>query len=193
MTDPLSSGAGPVPPRGPAAADVLASAWWVALLLGGLNLVAGLVVLIEPHNSLLAIALVVGIYLVIAGILALMAGFSRSRDRGVVIAFAILAIIAGAFVIARPGSAVHGVRIVFGIYLVISGFAHLGTAAVMSGDRLSEILRGALELIAGIVFLVAPKLGLGAVALFFGIYLLVRGALEVTVALALREAAHQIR
>jgi uncharacterized membrane protein HdeD (DUF308 family) len=193
VTDPLASSGLGAPPRGPASADVLARAWWIPLVSGLLNLIAGLVILIEPHNSLLAIALVLGIYLVIAGILTLIAGFSRPGDRGVVIAFAILAIIAGAFVIARPGSAVHGVRIVFGLYLLISGFAHFGMAAMDSTHRGREIMRGALELIAGIVFLAAPKLGLAAVALFFGIYLLIRGALEVAVALALREATHPDR
>lgn len=192
VSDPLSpSGFGATPPRGPAAAEVLARAWWIPLVAGLLNLIAGLVILIEPHNSLLAIALVLGIYLVIAGILTLIAGLARPRDRGIVIAFAILAIIAGAFVIARPGSAVHGVRIVFGLYLLISGLAHLGSVVFESGNRGQEILRGSLEVIGGIVFLAAPKLGLAAVALFLGIYLLIRGALEVTLALALREAKHE--
>jgi uncharacterized membrane protein HdeD (DUF308 family) len=108
------------------------------------------------------------------------------------IVFAILAIVAGAFVIARPGSAVHGVRIVFGIYLLISGLAHLGLGMTMSGSRRAEIVRGVLEVIAGIVFLAAPKLGLAAVALFLGIYLLIRGALEITVAFGLREAKRDL-
>jgi uncharacterized membrane protein HdeD (DUF308 family) len=172
---------------------MVADAWWVPLVTGILNLIAGLVVLIEPHNSLLAIALVVGIYLVIAGLLTLMAGLARSRDRWLILVFGVLAVIAGAFVIARPGSAVHGVRIVFGIYLLISGLAHLGLAASIQGDRRAEIVRGVLELIGGVVFLAAPKIGLAAVALFFGIYLLMRGILEVVLAFGLRGAKHRLR
>jgi uncharacterized membrane protein HdeD (DUF308 family) len=140
----------------------------------------------------LAIALVLGIYLVIAGIFALVAGAGSAPHRGVVIAVGLLAIVAGAFVIARPGSAVHGVRIVFGIYLLLSGLAHLWLGARMSGSRSGEILRGVLEVIAGIVFLVSPKLSLAAVALFLGIYLLLRGAVEIAAALALREAKHDL-
>jgi uncharacterized membrane protein HdeD (DUF308 family) len=155
--------------------------------------IAALVILIEPHDSLLAIALVLGIYLVIAGVFALAAGLAGSTHRAAVITFAVLAIVAGIFVIARPGSAVHGVRIVFGIYLLISGLAHLGLAATMTGDRRAEIVRGVLELIAGIVFLVAPKVSLGVVALLLGIYLLLRGALEITASLALRQAGRELR
>jgi uncharacterized membrane protein HdeD (DUF308 family) len=189
VTDPYSSPAGAAgPPPGPAGLHEFLEAWWVPLVIGILNVIAALVILIEPHDSLLAIALVLGIYLAIAGALALALGFSGSSPRWGLIALAVLAVVAGAFVIARPGSAVHGVRIVFGIYLVVSGLAHLGLAASMSGDRRAEILRGVLEVIAGIVFLVAPKLGLAAVALFLGIYLLLRGALEIAAALALRQA-----
>ncbi len=193
MSDPLSAGVGGPPPRGPASAAELARAWWVPLVTGLLNVIAGLVVLIEPHNSLLAIALVLGIYLVIAGIFALATGVASTAHRGLLISFAILAVVAGAFVIGRPGSAVHGVRIVFGIYLVISGLVHVWMALRMIGDRRGEIVRGLLELIAGIVFLAAPKLSLAAVALFLGIYLLVRGALEITVSMALRHAHNELR
>jgi uncharacterized membrane protein HdeD (DUF308 family) len=193
MSDPLSSGVRGPPPRGPASAAELARAWWVPLATGLLNVIAGLVVLIEPHNSLLAIALVLGIYLVIAGVFALAAGVASVSHRGAVIAFAVLAIVAGIFVIARPGSAVHGVRIVFGIYLLASGLAHLWVASMSSDDRRSNVIRGGLELIAGVVFLAAPKLSLGAVALFLGIYLLVRGALEIMVSMALRQAHNELR
>jgi uncharacterized membrane protein HdeD (DUF308 family) len=194
MSDPnVSVGPDQLSPGDRAAAQMVADAWWVPLVTGILNLIAGLVVLIEPHNSLLAIALVVGIYLVIAGLLTLMAGFARSRDRWLVVIFGVLAVIAGAFVIARPGSAVHGVRIVFGIYLLISGLAHLGLAASIEGDRRAEIVRGVLELIGGVVFLAAPKIGLAAVALFFGIYLLMRGILEVALAFGLRGAKQRLR
>ncbi len=182
-----------IPAHDRAAIEILASAWWVALLVGVVNVIAALVVLIEPHTSLLAIALVVGIYLVIAGILIVSSGLGRSQDRWLPVAFGILAIIAGAFVIDRPGAAVHGVRIVFGIYLVVSGLAHLGLAARMQGDRRAEIVRGVLEIIAGIVFLAAPKLGLAALALFFGIYLLLRGLFELAFALALRRAGRELR
>jgi uncharacterized membrane protein HdeD (DUF308 family) len=159
--------------------------------LGVLNVVVALIVLIEPHNSLLAIALVLGIYLVIAGIFNLMAGLARSSQRGIVVGFAILAILAGVFVIARPGSAVHGIRIVFGIYLLIAGLAHLAMASVQEGDRWANIIRGALELLGGIIFLAAPKLGLAAVALFIGIYLLIRGALEIALAFSLRQGRRE--
>jgi uncharacterized membrane protein HdeD (DUF308 family) len=182
-------------PRGPASAETLLRAWWVPLLTGVLNIIAALVVLIEPHNSLKAIAVVLGIYLVIGGIMLGVTGLARADGTRGWWAFALgaLAVLAGIFVILRPGSAVHGVRIVFGIYLVLAGGAHIGIAAFVRGNRAGEVLRGSLDLIAGLVFLFAPKLGLAALALFLGVYLLIRGAVEVAVAVELRSALHDAR
>jgi uncharacterized membrane protein HdeD (DUF308 family) len=179
-------------PEGPASAETLLRAWWVPLLVGVVNLIAALVVLIEPHNSLKAIAVVLGIYLLLAGIMLGVTGLARAEATRGWWAFALgaLAVIAGIFVILRPGSAVHGVRIVFGIYLLLAGGAHLGIAAFAVGNRAGEVLRGALDLIGGLVFLFAPKLGLAALALFVGIYLLIRGAVEIALAVELRSALH---
>jgi uncharacterized membrane protein HdeD (DUF308 family) len=196
VTEPLSSPpTDHAPPRGPASTETLLRAWWVPLLTGTLNVIAALVVLIEPHNSLKAIAVVLGIYLVLAGLMLAVAGLAQPRPSGRWWAFALgaLAIIAGVFVIARPGSAVHGVRIVFGIYLLLAGGAHLGIAVVAVGNRVGEVVRGALDLIGGLVFLFAPKLGLGALALFVGVYLLIRGAVDLALAVELRRTLHHAR
>ncbi|HEY1716282.1 MAG TPA: DUF308 domain-containing protein [Solirubrobacteraceae bacterium] len=192
MSDPMSSThPGQAAPRGPASTEDLVRAWWVPLLVGVVNLIAALVVLIEPHNSLVAIAVVLGIYLLLAGIALIVAGFARpDPSRGwLTFALGALAVIAGIFVIVRPGSAVHGVRIVFGIYLVLAGALQLGLAVFAVGDRLGAVLRGALDLVGGLVFLFAPKLGLAALALFVGVYLILRGAVEIAVAVELRAAA----
>jgi uncharacterized membrane protein HdeD (DUF308 family) len=193
MSDPIpSTHPGHAASEGPASAETLLHAWWVPLLIGVVNVIAALVVLLEPHNSLVAIAVVLGIYLLLAGIALIVAGFARPNPSQGWLAFALgaLAILAGIFVILRPGSAVHGVRIVFGIYLVLAGAGHLGLAVFAVGDRIGEVLRGALDVVGGLVFLFAPKLGLAALALFVGVYLILRGGVEIAVAVELRAAAH---
>jgi uncharacterized membrane protein HdeD (DUF308 family) len=154
------------------------------------NIIAALVVLIEPHNSLVAITVVLGIYLILAGLALIVAGFARPDPSQGWLAFALgaLAVIAGIFVMVHPGSAVHGVRIIFGIYLLLAGAAHIGLSLFAAGNRLGEVLRGALDVVGGLVFLFAPKLGLAALALFVGIYLILRGAVEIAVAVELRAA-----
>jgi uncharacterized membrane protein HdeD (DUF308 family) len=183
-----AAGSGQPRPEPASDSDLLTRSWWVPLVAGILNLVAALIVLLEPHTSLLAIALVLGIYLLLVGISVMAAGLAADPRRWALVVLGALAVIAGIFVILRPGSAVHGVRVVFAIYLLISGALHLAVGASKDGDRANDVIRGVLELAAGILFLAAPKIGLTALALIVGIYLVLRGVLELMVALALREA-----
>lgn len=162
-----------------------ASAWWVALISGLLNLVAGLVVLVEPHTSLLAIALVLGIYLVIVGIATAAVGAFKHPLSWLLVAVGVAAVIAGAVVMARPGSAIRGVMVAFAIYLVLAGCLRIVAALAVSEGRGGEMLRGILDVAAGAVFLAAPKLGLAALALFVGLYLLVRAVIELLLAWSL--------
>lgn len=157
-------------------------AWAARLIAGGLSLIAALVVLIEPHGSLTAITVVLGIYLVIVGIVLAAGATLVDLNRWLVVALGVLAVIAGVFVIIHPGTAINTVRVVFGIYLLITGIVHLDAARRAEGNLLAETLPGVLSVIAGLVFLFAPKLGLAALALFVGVYLLIRAAVDFTLA-----------
>ncbi len=165
--------------------------WWAAALLGLLSLAAGLVVLIEPHTSLKAVAVVIGIYLVLLGIGIIGVGLQLPTRRGLVIAAGVLAIVAGVFVIARPGSALHGVRIVLGIYLLAVACVHFATAVLDRFNRRTDIVRGLVDLAGAIVLLVIPGLGLAAFAVIVGLYLLVSAVLEFLAAYILYQAQHQ--
>ncbi|HTU96942.1 MAG TPA: HdeD family acid-resistance protein [Solirubrobacteraceae bacterium] len=195
MIDSTSSTAGPAEPLGPADVDTLLRAWWVPLVLGVLNLIVALVVLIEPHNSLTAITVVLGIYLLLAGIALVVAAFALPDPSHTwwTFVFGALAVVGGVLVILHPGATLHGVRVIFGIYLLLAGFGTLVIALFYPVDRLREALRGAIDVVGGLVFLAAPKLGLAAVALFVGIYLILRGAIEIAVALELRSAGRAAR
>ncbi len=165
--------------------------WWAAALLGLLSLVAGLVVLFEPHTSLKAIAVVIGIYLVLLGIGIIAVGWGLPSSRGLVVAAGVLAIVAGAFVIARPGSALHGVRIVLGVYLLAAGCVHIATGFLDRLNRRTDIIRGLVDLAGAIVLLVIPGLGLAAFAVIVGLYLLITAALEFMAAYILYQARQQ--
>lgn len=161
--------------------------WLVPLVAGALNLIAALVVLIEPHGSLTAITVVLGIYLVIAGIIVVATATPADPNRLFAVILGVLAVIAGVFVMIHPGSAINAVRIIFGIYLLVTGGLRLVAVRREQRDRFTDILPGVLSVIAGLVFLFAPKLGLSALALFVGVYLLIRAALDLTIAWRLHQ------
>ncbi len=158
--------------------------WRVPLVIGILNLIAAIVILVEPHGTLTAITVVAGIYLLLLGIVIAAGGFSLEPTNWGVVALGVLAILGGIFVIIHPGSTLHGVRIVLGIYLVIAGVWRLLVGFKERGDqgRDRDLINGAIDLVAGLVLLFAPSLGLTAVAIIFGIYLILRGLLDLWVA-----------
>jgi hypothetical protein len=99
-----------------------------------------------------------------------LSGLAAPAHRWLVVTLGVLAIVAGGFVVVRPGSAVHGARIVFGSFLLIAGCTHLGAAALVSTDRLGEAMRARSTSSRASSFLFAPKLGLAALALFVAVY-----------------------
>lgn len=159
--------------------------FWVTLIPGAFNLIFGLIVLLEPHSSLVAVAIVIGIYLLIVSAVVIVAAVNRPGNDWGLVAVGVIGVLAALFVIFRPGSALHGVRIVLGIYLLIAGGANALSA--WREDSMRRTLGGAAELIAGLVLLFWPGIGLTAFALIVGVYLIVRGGLELYLAITVRD------
>jgi uncharacterized membrane protein HdeD (DUF308 family) len=166
--------------------------WWVLAIAAAFSFLAGIIVLAEPKNSLEALAVVLGIYLVVIGI----SGFvSALQDPGLTggvrilaVVMAGLTVVIGIIAILRPDSSVKFVAVLFGIYLIISGIRYLILAALLPVDRGVTLIHGLLDLIFGIVVVVWPKIGLGTLAVILGICLLFGGIVQLWAALALRRA-----
>ena len=57
--------------------------WWLALLIGVVSIVAGVIVIAKPSNSLATLAVIVGIFILVDGIVELVAALSgetQNRD-----------------------------------------------------------------------------------------------------------------
>ena len=67
-----------------------------------LGLIAGLVVLRRPGETLLALVLVLGIWLVVSGVVAFFRAFSRLEDRALQMLVAIAEIVLGILILACP-------------------------------------------------------------------------------------------
>lgn len=96
--------------------------WVLTLLRGVVGLVAGAVVLAWPHQTVLVVAVLLGAYLLVEG-LVLLTGelISPTRHRAVAIVASVVAIIGGIVVIADPSRSLHVVSKVLGAVLVCVG------------------------------------------------------------------------
>jgi uncharacterized membrane protein HdeD (DUF308 family) len=106
----------------------------LAGLLGILGLIAGLVILRRPGESLLALLLVLGIWLVVHGVAGfLMALFELREDRAARMLVAIADLVLGILILSLPDLSLRTVAILAGI-----GFIVRGVAAVYAGWQLRK-------------------------------------------------------
>jgi uncharacterized membrane protein HdeD (DUF308 family) len=152
------------------------SLWWLTIGVGILSVIAGVVVILKPSNSLATIAVVVGIFAVIDGIIALVRAISgSSAGRGFLVLIGIVSLVIGVVLIRHPSKSVSAIALVIGIWLIAMGAIRLVVAFEASGGRGWLLFVAIVELIAGIVIVAEPHIGVTALAVILGIGLILNG------------------
>lgn len=180
--------------RGGAAGGLVArdSRQWVLLAVdGALGIVVGIVALFLPGLAILTVAFLLGLGLLVQGVLQIVAALragTGATGRGWLLAFGVLALVAGVLVVFNPGSGI--LVLVYGLILwfVVAGVHDL--LAVSAGEhRVWSLVLGILSLVVAFVLLVSPATAVGVLALFVALGFLLRGGAELGLALSLRRLA----
>jgi len=156
---------------------------------GVLGAIAGILALVYPEITLLALALIAGINLLLLGVLSLVDAFSDDGDttsRVLAAVLGLLGIMAGLVVMRRPGESLLAVLIVLGIWLVVTGIVDLVRAIANAADRGLRLLAAVVDIVLGGLILALPDVSLKTLAVLIGIAFIVRGVLSVWRGLALR-------
>jgi uncharacterized membrane protein HdeD (DUF308 family) len=160
--------------------------WWLVGLLGVLAIAAGVLAIVYPNITLLALGLIVGIYLVIAGAsyIGLATVESPTSAGGRVLRYIVgfLSILAGLICLVRPGAGVLALLIALSFWFIITGVADLARALDVREHRVIAIILGVVSIAAGVVVVANPDIGLATLALLAGIGFIVRGTVEVMAA-----------
>jgi uncharacterized membrane protein HdeD (DUF308 family) len=173
--------------------EAVGRTWWIALLLGLVSIAVGILALVYPGETLGTIAIIFGVYLLVAALVQLALAFGESeRARGALLLSAAVAGIAGLLVIRHPGGSVQVVALAFGIYLVIMGMMRLYAAVYAIGGRGWLILWGLVDAAAGILIVAWPQFGVATLAVVISIVLLTRGIVMCALAFVLRAATHEV-
>ena len=169
-------------------AEAIGSLWWLPLLRGILLLILGGYALFRPEMPIGALAQVIGFFVMVDGILAILAGIlGKVPSRLWVIVRGTLATLAGLFVIANP-LLVSGITATVLLYIlaftaILVGLIEIAAAIhdrkeIEGGGWL--VFGGALSVLFGVLVLMAPlSFGLlvvrvlGGYAIFSGVSLIV--------------------
>jgi uncharacterized membrane protein HdeD (DUF308 family) len=101
-------------------------AWGV--LGGAIALIAGVIVLRHPSESILVVAMAVGIYLILAGVLRLVGAVEASEGRGWLVLAALVDVALGIVIVSWPQFGITTLAIVLGIVLIVRGLALVAIA-----------------------------------------------------------------
>src|SRR5881227_1823839 len=130
--------------------------WWTFLVVGLLSAVAGVILVARPSHSLKVLAVVVGIFLLLDGIIELISSFGRETNKGLAAIVGVLGIIVGLILIRHPMNGVAAIGIVIGIWLVAAGCVRLVRSLVEGSHRVLRALIATLEVVVGIIVVADP-------------------------------------
>jgi uncharacterized membrane protein HdeD (DUF308 family) len=172
----------------------LSQAWPVLLVRGVFAVALGLVALIWPAITLLALAWAFGIYAIIDGATQIMDGLLR-RDRPrwwISLLLGLLGLAAGVIALIWPDITAVALAVVVGIWALATGVIEIISAVRQRRERRRAamlVVAGVLSVVAGVLVLAWPVPGALALAVLIGVFAVVYGFVLAALALALRTAA----
>ncbi|MGP4016585.1 HdeD family acid-resistance protein [Saccharopolyspora sp. 5N708] len=179
----------------PAAAEPLAKlgrSWGWLLAFGILTLIAGILALVWPGPAIVTVAIIFGVQLFVDGIFWFVQAVGSHREGGLVqVLLAVLAIVAGVVVLRSPVATALLLPLVLGLFWTVNGVIETFHAIVREHvpARGWAIAAGVLSVLAGIVLLVYPGLGLVVLTYTLGIWLVVYGGIAAIRAVQMRPRA----
>ena len=152
------------------------SFWWVFVLFGVATLGVGVFFVVSPHETLSTFTVIAGIFLLIDGVLAIFGSIFNKGDGRVLLALiGVLSALAGLVLIKKPFDTLVVFTLIFGAWFVVAGIVRFVAALASPEGRGGNIVTAIVDLIAGIVILSWPDLGLSTLAVIIGIALILRG------------------
>ena len=167
----------------------LKSLWWLLILFGVIVFGVGVFFVVSPHETLSTFTVIAGILLLFDGVVAIIASIvGHGEGRGLLAVIGVLSAIAGLILIKKPFETLVVFTLVFGIWLIVAGVVRFVSAFSEVEGRGASIAIAIVDVIAGIVILSWPELGLATLAVIIGIVLILRGILWIAAGWALHRA-----
>ncbi|GAB3756353.1 HdeD family acid-resistance protein [Microlunatus parietis] len=170
----------------------------LAIVLGVLTAVLGILVMVWPGQTLLIIAVLFGLQLLFVGAFRIMVAVTTRAApnwwRGLVGVLGGLTVVAGIICFVRPGTSLLVIAI-----LIAAGWLVDGVTSIVSGvvdnwaglQRVAQIVFGVISILAAIVVLIWPSTSLLLMTSVGGALLVVLGVAIIVVALVVRRTTNR--
>jgi uncharacterized membrane protein HdeD (DUF308 family) len=169
--------------------EALARNWWLIALRGVLGVIFGVIALVMPIATILALVLLFSAYMVVDGAIAIYAAIRAARKQegwGFLLFQGIASLAAAAIAFMWPGLTVVAFVLLIAAWSIVSGCLMLAAAMRTEQARWWLVLGGAAALLYGFLMIVAPLSGAVVLTWWLGAFALVFGAALIILSLKLR-------
>ncbi|MBO0892902.1 MAG: DUF308 domain-containing protein [Acidimicrobiales bacterium] len=169
-------------------------AWGLFAFFGALSFLVGILVLVWPGHTLVALAVLFGLQLVISGLFRLLAAIALTEASGgaraLMAILGLLGLVVGLWALRHIDVALSVLALFLAIYWIIDGVVEIFAAIdhPQLHGRGWVVVGGLLGILAGIILLAWPVPTLLVLAVILGIFLLFFGVLQLMIAFGLRGA-----
>jgi uncharacterized membrane protein HdeD (DUF308 family) len=175
----------------------LRALWWIPLILGLVAAVIGVIVIVWPEATVKVVAVLFGINLLIYGVMrviqAVLAPVDSVALRILYGLLGVVSIVIGVLCLRNLLQTVTIIVLLVGLSWLISGIIELivtlsssGPPSQWNAHTAVELVAGIIAVLAGLVVLAYPKPSLGTFIVLLGISLLVYGLVSIFAAFRLR-------
>jgi uncharacterized membrane protein HdeD (DUF308 family) len=172
--------------------------WWLVALQGVAAIVFGILALVWPGITLLALVFLFAAYALVDGVLALIRGFRRGGEGGRPdwwrVARGVVGVAAGVIAFAMPGITAYALLLVIAAWAIVSGAIELMAAYQFRNVMRREwllALDGVVAILFGVALIVFPSAGALAVVWLIGAFAILSGVILLALAFRLRDRARR--
>lgn len=185
MIDDRAGTAGGWPAGDDAMSALLAQNWWAIALRGAFAIIFGIIALLMPGATMLALVLLFAAYLLVDGIFAIIAAVRAARRQerwGWLIFEGLVDLVTGGIAALWPLITIVAFALLMGAWAIVTGALLLGASYRLNipHGRWLMALAGAISVIWGVLLIIWPLIGalvltwwMAAYALIFGVAMLV--------------------
>ncbi|MEU0407478.1 DUF308 domain-containing protein [Streptomyces griseorubiginosus] len=156
------------------------------------TLVPGILVLVWPDETLHVLAVLIGLYLLVAGAFRFVSAFAwhAPGERLPGLLMAVLYVLAGVLCLRNPLQTIAALSLIVGVVWLVTGILTLYTALTAEDLPHRAFVLGAavIGIVAGVVVLALPTESARALTRLLGLWLVLLGLFELALALAWRAA-----
>jgi uncharacterized membrane protein HdeD (DUF308 family) len=165
--------------------------WWILVLRGVVGVLFSILALAYPRDTVSALVILFGAYMLVDGVTALVMAFHVDRGSGWLVLSGFAGIVAGLLTFFYPVVTAYALLYIIAAWAIISGVFEI-VAAVEFRRALSDMwllgLAGGLSIALGFLLAAAPDSGLIGLVWLLGGYALVFGVLYIIAGFRLKGA-----